>query len=217
MLKRMTLLERKAGMEMASFRAHWRGPHAQIVASLPGLIAYTQNHVVREACLQGSDVEIAGLVEVWFEQENHRLGFHSHFSQAQLADEPSFLDGLVGFRLGEIPFASAAAAVWVLGSDADWPRLVHVASSVCRTAEFSSATSVDASAGVMLRDHLPHRLVAPDRVLVLGFSGLDGASAAFDSLVGSLAGASVRILLAEQIVVVPPPLGLGSFRGQELG
>jgi hypothetical protein len=199
----MTLLERKAGLEPASFRAHWRGAHAQIVASLPGLGAYTQNHVVREACLQGCETEIAGLVEVWFEASG--VGLHSHFSPAQLADEPSFLEGLVGFQLGEIPYASAAAAVWVLGGDADWSRAAQAASDVSATAEFSTAAIVDSSAGVMVRDHLPHRLAAPDRLLGLGFKGLAEASAAFDRLVSALAGTSVRVLLAEQIVVVPPP------------
>ena len=64
MIKRVSLIRRRAGMSLPEFHAHWTGPHADIVRQLPGLrglrFGLVQSWTPAEA---GWD----GVGEVWFE------------------------------------------------------------------------------------------------------------------------------------------------------
>jgi len=64
MIKRVSLIRRRAGMSPSAFHAHWTGPHADIVRRLPGLrglrFGLVQSWNPAEA---GWD----GVGEVWFD------------------------------------------------------------------------------------------------------------------------------------------------------
>ncbi len=70
--QRMSVLQKKPGMEQAAFRRHWRQVHGPLAARMPGLQAYRQSHVVdqqqRVPQMRGPD-EIDGFAQLWFGDE----------------------------------------------------------------------------------------------------------------------------------------------------
>lgn len=92
MIKRVSLVRRKAGLTREQFVAHWTGPHAEIVRQLPGVCG------LRFGIVESwSPAEAAwdGVGEVWFESIES--------AQAAFATEP-YLSMLVADRklfLGE--------------------------------------------------------------------------------------------------------------------
>jgi uncharacterized protein (TIGR02118 family) len=71
MIVRMGLLTRKQGLSHEDFRDHWRNVHGPLVASLPGLRRYHQNHVVdsRQLAIDHArgNWAIDGISELWFD------------------------------------------------------------------------------------------------------------------------------------------------------
>lgn len=68
-VKRTSLLQRRAGLPVEAFRAHWAGPHAAIACTMPGIARYTQNRVEERLCAwhgQGPAYEADGIVELEF-------------------------------------------------------------------------------------------------------------------------------------------------------
>jgi uncharacterized protein (TIGR02118 family) len=63
-IKRVSLVRRKAGMSREAFLAHWMGPHAEIVRQLPGLMGLRFG-VVERWYPEGSGWD--GVGELWFE------------------------------------------------------------------------------------------------------------------------------------------------------
>ncbi|MBZ9988195.1 EthD family reductase [Mesorhizobium sp. BH1-1-5] len=64
MIKRVSLIRRKAGMSREEFFAHWTGPHAAIVRQMPGVRG------LRFGKVQSWNPEEAawdGVGEVWFD------------------------------------------------------------------------------------------------------------------------------------------------------
>jgi uncharacterized protein (TIGR02118 family) len=64
MIRRVSFIRRKAGMNSKEFHAHWTGRHAEIVRQLPGLRGLRFTRV--ERCLP---IEAAwdGVGETWFD------------------------------------------------------------------------------------------------------------------------------------------------------
>jgi uncharacterized protein (TIGR02118 family) len=70
--QRMSVLQKKPGMDQVAFRRHWRQVHGPLAARMPGLKAYRQSHVVdqqqRVPQMRGPD-EIDGFAQLWFGDE----------------------------------------------------------------------------------------------------------------------------------------------------
>lgn len=64
MIKRISLVRRKAGMDADAFHAHWTGPHAAIIRRLPGLRGLRFNRV---QAWSPADAAWDGVGEVWFD------------------------------------------------------------------------------------------------------------------------------------------------------
>ena len=64
MIKRVSLVRRKAGMSHEEFLAHWMGPHAEIVRQLPGLRGLRFGAVERWS---PADAGWDGVGEIWFD------------------------------------------------------------------------------------------------------------------------------------------------------
>ncbi len=65
-----TLLTRRADLTTEEFRRHWREVHADIARDLPGLVSYTQHHVVdsgARSSFPAPDRTVDGIVELVFE------------------------------------------------------------------------------------------------------------------------------------------------------
>jgi uncharacterized protein (TIGR02118 family) len=45
MIKRISLLQRKAGMSVEAFNRHWFEIHGPLALSVPGVQRYIQNHI----------------------------------------------------------------------------------------------------------------------------------------------------------------------------
>jgi uncharacterized protein (TIGR02118 family) len=70
MIKRVTLLTRKAGMTRAQFTRHWLEVHAPLAHAVPGLSRYVQSHIVEEyrrPDIPTTPIEVDGIAELWFE------------------------------------------------------------------------------------------------------------------------------------------------------
>jgi len=70
MIKRISLLTRKAGMTREQFTRHWLEIHAPLAKPVPGLTHYVQSHIVEEfrrPDIPTSPVEVDGIAELWFE------------------------------------------------------------------------------------------------------------------------------------------------------
>lgn len=92
MIKVVSVLQRKAGMDLEAFQRHWLHEHASIVARLPGLRRYVQSHTLLGGYRKGQPAA-DGLAELWFD-DSHALRALVGTAQleAVVADEPNFVD-----------------------------------------------------------------------------------------------------------------------------
>ncbi len=116
--KRISYIQRREGLDVEAFRAHWRGTHSLIARDLPGVRAYVQNHVVRRFVIgAGERPRIDGMVELWFEDDAAaEAGFASDVADRLAVDELNFLQGLGGCAVRGDPLVgpAAAAATWLI-------------------------------------------------------------------------------------------------------
>ena len=85
MIKRVSLIRRKAGMSREEFFAHWTGPHAAIVRQMPGVRG------LRFGKVQSWNPEEAawdGVGEVWFDSmEDAARAFATEPYASQLVED----------------------------------------------------------------------------------------------------------------------------------
>ncbi len=77
MIKRISLLTRKAGMTRDQFTRHWLEVHAPLARPVPSLTRYVQSHIVEEfrgPDIPTSPVEVDGIAELWFESRESMEG-----------------------------------------------------------------------------------------------------------------------------------------------
>ena len=70
MIKRISLLTRKAGLTHEEFVKHWLEIHGPLARNVPGVRRYVQSHILSEskrADIPSSDVEIDGIAELWYD------------------------------------------------------------------------------------------------------------------------------------------------------
>lgn len=85
MIKRVSLIRRKAGMSREDFFAHWTGPHAAIVRQMPGVrglrFGKVQSWNPQEAAWDG-------VGEVWFDSmEDAATAFATEPYASQLVED----------------------------------------------------------------------------------------------------------------------------------
>jgi uncharacterized protein (TIGR02118 family) len=92
MVKTITFIKRKPGMNLDEFGQYWRTKHAPIVTKLPGLRRYIQCHTIPSGYRNGEPA-FDGVAEVWFDStEAMRETAKTAEYRAVRADEPNFLD-----------------------------------------------------------------------------------------------------------------------------
>lgn len=98
MIKRISMVRRRADLTVEEFVAYWLGPHAEIAREMPGALGYVVNvaHDPEEA---GWD----GFAEVWFESHAAaEAAFASEpFASRIRADRPKFVGEQVIFFVDE--------------------------------------------------------------------------------------------------------------------
>jgi uncharacterized protein (TIGR02118 family) len=112
MIRRVSLVRRKSGMSREAFLAHWTGPHAEIVRSLPGLRG------LRYGLVQAWSPEEAawdGIGEVWFDsREAAEAAFASEPWRTRLIEDRKLF-------LGEAQAAFVTDLTVVPPPAEDWP------------------------------------------------------------------------------------------------
>jgi uncharacterized protein (TIGR02118 family) len=173
MMRRMTLLRRRADMSAERFSAHWAGPHAVIAKAYNGLEKYTQNHVVER--LDGAPVDhfsTDGMAELWFPDGGVlQAALGSDVADRLIEDEPRFLDGVTGMILGDAPIDDGVGGVKVIVLGRRKPGDSPSASPVAGVT-YASAASVVSTYG---RDKLWRVPEPPDTVLVARFTDIETA------------------------------------------
>jgi uncharacterized protein (TIGR02118 family) len=89
MPKVIFILQRKAGTTHQECLARWAGDqHTRIVGNIPGLVRWTQNHVI-----PGDQEPCDGIGELWFESDELlRNAMQSPEMGAAVEDAKNFLD-----------------------------------------------------------------------------------------------------------------------------
>jgi uncharacterized protein (TIGR02118 family) len=72
MIKRISLLQRKAGMSVEAFNRHWFDIHGPLALSVPGVRRYIQNHIhasSSRADIPDINIDVDGIAELWWDDE----------------------------------------------------------------------------------------------------------------------------------------------------
>ena len=93
MIKMVIFFRRKAGMNSAAFREHWRTKHAALIVALPGIRRYVQNYPLESASLGGEPVFDAVAESSFDDTQAMKALARTPEYAAVLADEPNFIDG----------------------------------------------------------------------------------------------------------------------------
>jgi uncharacterized protein (TIGR02118 family) len=92
MVKTITFIKRKPGMNLDEFGQYWRTQHAGIVTKLPGLRRYVQCHTIPSGYRNGEPT-YDGVAEVWFDSAGamRETAKTAQYREVR-ADEPNFID-----------------------------------------------------------------------------------------------------------------------------
>ncbi len=92
MIKAITCIRRKPGMEVEAFQEYWRGPHAEIVTRLPNIKRYVQSHALLGGYRKG-DLIYDGIAEIWVDSVDalREMSAGPAYDAVQ-ADEENFID-----------------------------------------------------------------------------------------------------------------------------
>lgn len=102
-IKRMSILERRAGLTSADFRHEWLDKHATMVAKFPAIAGYTQNLVTQRGATPGIDADennlgADGIVEMWFRNtEDLTAAFRSPAAEVSQRHALHFLQNITTF------------------------------------------------------------------------------------------------------------------------
>lgn len=92
MIKVVSVLQRRADLDVAAFQDYWRNRHGALVARLPGLRRYVQSATLLSGYRRGQPAA-DGIAELWFDDTDAlRALVGSRALAAVLADEEAFLE-----------------------------------------------------------------------------------------------------------------------------
>jgi len=96
MIKRMSLIVRRADMSKEEFHRHWEKVHGPLVAKMPGLIRYVQHPFdgdeIPAYVKEAPELVVDGIAELWFDTlENATLSMDSADPSQRAAMEDGFL------------------------------------------------------------------------------------------------------------------------------
>lgn len=173
--KRISIIERRAGMTPDEFDAHWAGPHVPIVRLLPGLEYYVQHHLVAgQEELRAQKLD--GIAEVLFDAPENQPS-NTHTSDAQQQDELEFVTAMTAIPILEPVQHFAPYSVWIVSrADLDGSELTVAGASHISTERRDDAQPV------MTRAHLGTEAEPTRTYIKLAFETLDAADAAYRDL-----------------------------------
>jgi uncharacterized protein (TIGR02118 family) len=105
MIKRVTLLTRKASMTREQFTRHWLDVHAPLAHAVPGLRRYVQSHIIEEyrrPDIPTTPVEVDGIAELWFDdRESMARAMATPAAKTLHADGALFIGRIKSFTIEE--------------------------------------------------------------------------------------------------------------------
>lgn len=108
MIKRVSLVTRKAGMPVEEFQQYWREVHAPLALRVPGLRRYIQSHVLLETYDAAKPPACDGIVETWWDSvEASEQARKTPERTAVDADQPNFMSASKGLITTEVPIVDA--------------------------------------------------------------------------------------------------------------
>jgi uncharacterized protein (TIGR02118 family) len=72
-IKRISLLTRRAGLTHEQFVKHWLEVHGPLAHAVPGLRRYVQSHITGEQQrpdIPSLDVDVDGIAELWYDDRD---------------------------------------------------------------------------------------------------------------------------------------------------
>jgi uncharacterized protein (TIGR02118 family) len=97
-IKIVALLKRKPELSRTEFLQHWSTTHAAIIATLPGLRRYVQNHAIQHE----TEWPFDGSAELWFDSvRDVAVAFAASEADAMREDEQAFIDSITWFLADE--------------------------------------------------------------------------------------------------------------------
>jgi uncharacterized protein (TIGR02118 family) len=103
LIKRMSLLRRRADVSPEQFLHEWREVHGTLVKTMPGIRGYRQNYITARQSPKGTSVAydglpIDGIVELWFDsKESLDAAFSSPQGQTTMAHARTFIAEITTF------------------------------------------------------------------------------------------------------------------------
>jgi uncharacterized protein (TIGR02118 family) len=103
LIKRMSLLRRRADVDAETFEREWRVEHARLVKLMPGIEGYRQNLVIERQVVKGTpcaydELPVDGVVELWFTStESLNNAFASPQGVQTMKHAESFIDEITTF------------------------------------------------------------------------------------------------------------------------
>jgi uncharacterized protein (TIGR02118 family) len=103
LIKRMSLLRRRADVDAETFEREWRVEHARLVKLMPGIEGYRQNLVIERQVVKGTpcaypELPVDGVVELWFSStEQLNEAFSSPQGAQTMKHAQSFIDEITTF------------------------------------------------------------------------------------------------------------------------
>jgi uncharacterized protein (TIGR02118 family) len=105
MIKRISLLTRKASITHDEFVRHWFDVHGPLAHAVPGIRRYVQSHIVGEQArpdIPSIDVEVDGIAELWYDDREAMLrSMASPEAKALFADGALFIGRIKTFTVEE--------------------------------------------------------------------------------------------------------------------
>lgn len=99
MIKLVSVIRRRAALDVAAFQDYWRNTHGPLVARLPGLRRYVQCHTLLAGYRKGRPAA-DGIAELWFDDTAALRALQGTAQLAAVAqDEDAFIDPTTHLRL----------------------------------------------------------------------------------------------------------------------
>jgi uncharacterized protein (TIGR02118 family) len=92
MVKVISAIRRKPGMELAAFTDYWITTHAAVVKKVPGIRRYVQSQTIASGYAK-REPRYDGIAEIWYDDvETMRRAAASSEARSALADDDNFID-----------------------------------------------------------------------------------------------------------------------------
>ena len=105
MIKRVSLLQRKAGMSVEAFNRRWFDIHGPLARHVPGVRRYVQNHIQDSSSrydVPDIEIQIDGIAELWWDDaEAMKVSTATPEAKALFADGALFIGRIKTYVIEE--------------------------------------------------------------------------------------------------------------------